>query len=154
ELGQACVAREPGYRFRVRVLFFQCIAFLCSRYSQTQHPSSRSLILMDKVIQYIESNYQEEVTLRQLCELARMSERNLLMLFKEATGVSPIDYLIRPRLARASELLRREDLSITEVAYRSGFQDSNYFARRFKRATGLRPSEYRARHRPRPRISR
>jgi len=58
-------------------------------------------------------------------------------------GDSPIDYLIRLRILQAANLLRKEELNITEVAYRVGFQDSNYFARQFHRIMGTTPSIYR-----------
>lgn len=143
-------ARDPGYELRTRVAFLELVCYLCDRYVGAKNPASRSLLLMDNVIQYLESNYAEPVSLATLAEQAHMSERNLLLLFRDATGLSPIEYLIRVRIAHASELLRATNRSVTEVAHAAGFLDSNYFSRQFKRFTGMRPSEYRERFTLRP----
>lgn len=85
-----------------------------------------------------------------LAELAReaaMSERTFLRQFRAATGFSPIDYLLRSRIRRAAELLSRGGmrLSLTEIAGRCGFEDSNYFSRQFRRLLGVSPRAYRSR---------
>jgi AraC-like DNA-binding protein len=72
-----------------------------------------------------------------------MSECTFLRKFREATGFSPTDYLLRSRIRRAEELLARRKLSITEVAARCGFEDSNYFSRQFRRVTGVSPRAHR-----------
>ncbi len=75
-----------------------------------------------------------------------MSEGNLHKVFKEATGQSPIDYLIKLRLQRSMDLLSDTGLSITEIAFKTGFNDSNYFTRHFKKIIGTTPSRYRKQH--------
>ena len=138
--------KAPGYEFRTRLQFLEVVCFLCEQYANSPNPATRSLILMDDIIHFIESNYAEPITLQELTQRAGMAERTLHLLFNEATGVSPIEYLIRTRVARASDMLRTTRLTITEIAFRSGFQDSNYFARQFKRITGMTASDYRRRY--------
>ena len=77
-----------------------------------------------------------------------MSASSLLRNFKDATGFSPIDYLLRIRIARAVELLRSDEMTITSAAFNVGFSDSNYFARQFKRIMKTSPSDYRVRVHP------
>ncbi len=81
-----------------------------------------------------------------------MSERTFLRRFREATGFAPIDYVIRARIRRAADLLAdlNAGLSITEIAFRCGFQDSNYFSRQFRRYIGTNPRNYRRHPRARP----
>ena len=83
--------------------------------------------------------------LRDLAAAARMSESSLLATFKEATGQSPIDYLIHLRIQRAAEQLRHNTQSISEIAYSVGFEDSNYFSRQFRKTMQSSPRDYRRR---------
>jgi two-component system response regulator YesN len=76
----------------------------------------------------------------------KLSEAYICRLFKEATGRTIHQYLIGYRLDRAKELLTDGKLpKMTEVAARTGFSDANYFAKVFRKTTGLAPSEYRER---------
>jgi AraC-like DNA-binding protein len=95
------------------------------------------------VIGELEKHSSRPWRLAELADHARMSESNLSWVFREATGQSPIEYLIHLRLQKAMALLRHRDWSITEIAYRVGFNDSNYFSRQFKQVTGMTPSAYR-----------
>ncbi len=137
--------RAAGYEYTVTALFMQAVSHVCRCYAHASHPSSRSLMRMASVISHLEKHYAEPVELLELQKIARLSSSALLKRFKEATGVSPIEYLIRVRVSRAIELLRDNDTSITEAAYEAGFSDSNYFARQFRRIMGMSPSEYRER---------
>ena len=73
-----------------------------------------------------------------------MSMRSLLRHFKEINGSSPKEYLIGLRINYACELLDSTQLSIGEIAFKSGFNDSNYFSREFGKRTGTTPSKFRA----------
>jgi AraC-like DNA-binding protein len=138
--GRAC-----GYEAMVLSLFFQLATYLARRYSGIQTPSGKSLLRVGEVISSIETRYQEAVTLNFLARSAHLSVNHLLRLFKEATGQSPIDYLVRFRINKARELVAGTDLAITEIGFRTGFSDSNYFTRQFKKVTGFSPREYRKR---------
>jgi AraC-like DNA-binding protein len=72
-----------------------------------------------------------------------MSKSNLLAVFKEATGHSPIEYLIRLRLHNAAEMLASTSLSISEIAAECGFADSNYLTRQFRKIYNISPREFR-----------
>lgn len=134
----------PGYEYTVTALFMQSISYLCRRYAQTTLKTSRNLMQMANVISYLEMNYAEQIDLKNLEDIAHMSPSTLLRKFKEATGYTPIDYLIRVRISRAVDLLRNQDMSITSVAFAVGFLDGNYFTRQFKHVMNISPSEYRA----------
>ena len=68
---------------------------------------------------------------------------SLLRHFKQINGSSPKEYLIGLRINYACELLDSTQLSIGEIAFKSGFNDSNYFTRQFRRVTGRSPRDYR-----------
>jgi AraC-like DNA-binding protein len=74
-----------------------------------------------------------------------MSRRSFIRAFQAATGTAPIAYLGKLRLARAAAMLRCHEENATSVAYKVGYNDSNYFARRFYAMFGTPPSEYRKR---------
>ncbi len=116
--------------------------------SQTQTSEQRPLMQMGRLLSYMEEHYHEPVTIRQLTKVAGMSESALMRSFRRMVNHSPMDYLIRLRVARACDLLQHGDMRVTEVAYECGFNDSNYFSRQFRRVMGQTPREYR-RARPR-----
>jgi transcriptional regulator GlxA family with amidase domain len=72
-----------------------------------------------------------------------MSKRHFIRSFQAAMGISPIAYLVQLRVTRGAALLLRAELSVTEIAFKVGFGDSNYFARQFHKLLGVTPSQYR-----------
>lgn len=95
------------------------------------------------VKEYIEENYMQEISLNQLAELVEMNASYLSSVFKKETGMAYSEYLIQCRIKQASRLLAETSLSVSEVAYRSGYQDARYFSKQFSKQVGLKPSEYR-----------
>jgi len=127
-------------------ILLELITFVSRRYSELHNDNNAALVRMGKVISQLESNYTASWTLAQIANVAGMSSNNLLRLFKAATGESPIDYLIKLRLNSAADLLAATDLSITEIAFRCGFNDSNYFSKKFAMLYHMPPRQYRKLH--------
>jgi AraC-like DNA-binding protein len=67
---------------------------------------------------------------------------------KKITGFSPLNYLINIRISEAINLLKQQDLPVTDIALDVGFYSSQHFATTFKKLTGYTPSEYRKKHMP------
>ena len=65
-----------------------------------------------------------------------------MMLFKEHTGKSAIDYIIHLRIETAKNLLKKTTYTINEISSKVGFKNPLYFSRKFKEKTGVSPSEY------------
>jgi AraC-like DNA-binding protein len=101
------------------------------------------LLAVQKTSRHIETHHTEAVGLDTLARKAGMSLSTFKRAFKAVTGTSPIDYLLRVRLARACHLLRDADRTVTEAALAAGFNDSNYFARQFRLRMGKTPREWR-----------
>jgi len=139
-------ARSPGYEAAIRALFLQLVVFLSRAYGESRTDASRSLLRMGQVMSFMESNSHAPLRLPALARRAHMSTNNFLRVFKEATGHTPIEYLIRLRIMRACDLLRTTDEKITSLALRCGFSDSNYMAKVFARVMGMSPREYRRRN--------
>jgi len=93
--------------------------------------------------EYILNHPDRKVGLRDLCELVDLSPTHLRRLFAEQTGQSPLAFIRRVKMDQARIWLLETPLRISEIAYRLGFSDQNYFARMYKQTTGLTPSEYR-----------
>jgi len=101
-----------------------------------------------KAQQFIEREFARPLTLLQMAVSVGMSPRNFLRRFKKYTGDSPITYLQRVRIEVAKRKLKCESLSVDEIGYQVGYEDSRSFRRLFKRLTGLTPKEYRTRFTP------
>jgi len=119
------------------------IGYLSRCYSQLEAPPHPPLAQLSEVLGYMERHLGEPLTVDNLTRVAHMSQTSLMRSFRQLLGQSPIAYLIGLRLARARTLLRSTDLPVTEIAFRMGFGDSNYFSRQFRQATGATPREYR-----------
>ena len=94
---------------------------------------------------YIDSHYAEPISISNLAARVFLTPCYLTHCFKEATGYSPKQYLMRTRLACAKDLLVHTALPVSEVAFRAGFSDVNNFIRTFRRETGMTPLRYRDR---------
>jgi len=99
---------------------------------------------MSCVIDYIDANLHEPPDYRRLARLANLSYSQFFREFKRRTGQSPQSYIEEQRIAYAKRLLAAGRLSVKEVAFQTGFQNQLYFSRRFQKAAGMSPSQYRA----------
>ncbi len=101
-----------------------------------------SRMAMD-VIYYLQTCYNQKITIERLAEEFHTNRTTLLNDFKKHTGQSINHYLIELRLNMASTMLRDTELSIEEICDRTGFSDISYFSKVFKKGLSLTPSEYR-----------
>lgn len=98
--------------------------------------------IVRKVMAYIHDHYSEQLLREDLASYAGVGERHLNRCFRQETGVAPMTYLARYRIRQAKLMLEKGDSSIADVALATGFSDSNYFARVFRREVGLTPGAY------------
>jgi transcriptional regulator GlxA family with amidase domain len=82
-----------------------------------------------------------------LAEVSGVSQAHFARSFKQAFGVPPHRYLLTRRIERATALLRETELSITEIAFQTGWESLGSFGRTFRDVTGLSPGAVRARER-------
>ena len=100
---------------------------------------------ISSAIEYVEQNYQRRITVEELAAHSNMSAPRFFPRFREETGMTPVEYMNAYRTNRAILLLiSDQDLTIEEIAERTGFESSAYFRRVFKAQTGKTPREYRS----------
>jgi AraC-like DNA-binding protein len=99
--------------------------------------------LIENAKKYIQMNYPREISAEDAADSVGLSRSYFLRLFKDNTGITFVDYLTNVRILKAKELLLKTDSSITDIAYETGFNDSNYFSRVFSSATAMSPRQFR-----------
>ena len=85
----------------------------------------------------------ENISLNQLAKQYSYSPSHLIRCFNQAYQVSPMQYLKKLRVEKASQLLLNSDASIQEIGEKVGLRIPSYFIRQFKKETGLTPVQYR-----------
>lgn len=98
--------------------------------------------IVETSINYITENYQSQITLDELAAITFTNKCYLVTLFKKETGLSPIQFLIQHRVNQACALLQT-NMTVTEICYKVGFAELTNFLVRFKRITGVTPTEFR-----------
>lgn len=96
-----------------------------------------------KILQYVEDNYASPISMNNLSEVTGLSVDYMTRKFKGALHMTPSEYVRKFRIARAMELLCTTNLSISEIASKTGFSDVSLFSRVFKQSVGLPPALYR-----------
>jgi AraC family transcriptional regulator, L-rhamnose operon transcriptional activator RhaR len=95
------------------------------------------------VLAYLRHHCTADVNIEDLAVNSGYSLRTFTRTFRQVTGTTPHNYLVQLRICHAKRAIQTTSDSITEIAFASGFHDSNYFSSCFSRMTGLSPSEYR-----------
>ncbi len=96
-----------------------------------------------KIQEWLQKNYQLDVSLQELAKRFDISLRSFNRRFRQAAGKTPLQYLQEVRLEQAKSLLKLSNLSIAEIAFAVGYQDTSYFSSLFKRINTITPNEYR-----------
>ncbi len=99
--------------------------------------------VVQKVLKYIDDNYNKELTRSHLGENIYININHLAKIFKEETGKSLYSYLLDKRVEKAKEMLMSSQRSVSEIALAVGYDNFSYFSRLFKEKTGYSPKDYR-----------
>lgn len=114
----------------------------CIRNREISKRAGHQTQIITTVINYIDQNFRERITLQQLGKVAAVHEKYLCRLFKEYTGRTPIEYVNQLRIDRACIEMTAHHKNVTEAALDVGFTDMSYFTKLFKRCKGVTPSRY------------
>lgn len=104
---------------------------------------------IQEAVNYIEQNYQRNLTVEEVADACRLNRSYFSKLFKENVGCPPQEFVIRVRLAKAAELMCSSNAPISEIAVRCGYSNQFHFSRAFKKHYGIPPQKWRAQNRKR-----
>lgn len=140
------IDKKLGYKVAMRGMIYELISYLLRNYVveslslKENNMRKKNLTRLNTVLQYIQLNYTDSITIKQLAELIHLSEYRFCHLFKESIGQSPLNYINEVRLKKAHSLLEQKELTVTEVAEAVGFNDYNNFGRLFRKYYDYAPS--------------
>ena len=139
--------KPDGYELTVIGQFYHFFGLVFGKHyylegaRQARRDYKRILQLI-QVLEFIEHNYAAPITLQHLSASVSMSPKYFCRFFSEMTHQTPMEYLNHQRIEQACYQLSTTDDSITEIAYRNGFNDLSYFIRTFKKYKGITPGKY------------
>lgn len=134
--------REEGFDCAVQAGLLDLTIFLSRQYSGGDERGGIGVLRLGETVAWMEKHFTMPITVGALAEQAGMSERNFLRIYRQTFRTSPIGRLIELRVRRAAELLHGGGVNVAEAAQASGFNDSNYFTRQFRKVMGLTPKRY------------
>ncbi len=137
-----------GSRLYIDSLIAVLMTHLVRHYSNQKHRSQNDLNPLSKrklqqVIDYIYQHLDRDLALAELATLVQISPSYFSILFKQAVGIPPHQYVIQCRIERAKQLLLENDLTIADIALRLGFSHQSHLSRHFKRLVGVTPKQFR-----------
>ncbi|MFB7631127.1 GlxA family transcriptional regulator [Streptomyces sp. NPDC056149] len=115
-----------------------------------EHPPVPQGSALQPVLDWIEDHLAHEITLKAMAARSGMSERTFSRRFREQTGTTPLQWLLRARVRRAQYLLENTDHPVERIAHQAGFGSPTAFRDRFRRVVGTTPQSYRTAFHGRP----
>lgn len=139
--------RPGGYEFDIRYhlsKIFVLISENIQRLEQIRDAENfQELLHAKKMLGFIQENYPENITLKDLARCSSLCEREVQRTFQNIIHQSPIQYLIQYRIEKACQMLDSGESSIIEISNSCGFSSPSYFSKTFKKLIGCQPREYR-----------
>ena len=132
--------KPPGYTMKIHgilLLLLHRIHEICIYDNESRIYDYR----ITKAIRYINANYQEKIMVKKLAEMTRLEPHYFNTLFKEKTGISLHQYLIKTRIQNAHNMIQAGNKNISEIAILCGYTDIYHFYKQFKMVIGIPPSK-------------
>lgn len=142
-------ARVPGKSPRVAALTQLLAAHLVEKYTSlaeqaTIYRGGLPIHQLRKVEDYVAEHLAEEISIEHLAGLLELSTSHFAHVFKETTGMTPLQFVTRQRITRAQQLIRETPRSLIEVGLEVGYTSPSHFAQVFRRVVGVTPTEFRS----------
>lgn len=131
-----------GYKLKCRALFFDILMNIVLE--NTRNDIKNIDRSMYKGILFLENNYMEDISVKELAKMSNMCETGFRAKFHKIKGMSPVEYKNYLRIKRGAELLRNDDYTVSAVAETVNIPDICYFSKLFKRYMGVSPREYKS----------
>jgi AraC-like DNA-binding protein len=147
-LQAAIDAQHLAGRLYAESLTHALAVHLLRRYAACQpptgaYPGGLSKPKLRRTTAYIEAHLEQELSVTELAAVAQTSPAYFARLFRQATGQTPHQYIIRCRIERARRLLRESEWPIIEICHHVGFTDQSYFTAVFRKHVTMTPNAYR-----------
>ena len=144
---EALGKNAEGWDLIIRSLLMDVISYSIEtgqfeRYSQLSAIEKRSLSAIDNALHYIRENYSENLSLKSLLTLTNYSKSHFIRLFKDSTGMNVSEYINKYRIEKACLDLIYTSNNITEIATANGFNNIQYFSRKFREYMKCTPKQY------------
>ena len=142
-------ARTPGKSKRVADLAQLIASYLVEKYTDaaTEKPDFRGglpIRQLRKVEDHVREHLAEDISVEALAELVELSPFHFSRVFKQATGMTPLQFVTRERITRAQQLIRETSRSLIEIALEVSYTSPSSFSKVFRRITGVTPTEFRS----------
>jgi AraC family L-rhamnose operon transcriptional activator RhaR/AraC family L-rhamnose operon regulatory protein RhaS len=134
-------ANLPGATLGVYGSFLQLIPIFLGAENKSCAAPDKTPARISEAIGKMHLHFKEKILIPQLARESGMSESSFTRHFKNATGETPVEYLLKLRLQDAADKICN-GMAVSEAAYSSGFSDSNYFSRIFKKKYGISPLKF------------
>jgi AraC-like DNA-binding protein len=144
-MDQELYRKEEGYELAARAAFHLLWVYLARAQSWGEPDEGSSVARVRRLVERVSRNSSQALSVGDMAEEARTSERNFRREFKRVTGEAPVAYVNRLRIEEACALLSSTDKTVTQIAGLVGFEDPAYFTRAFKRVLGMSPKAFRCR---------
>jgi len=135
-----------GWEIKIKSLLMEFLVIVSRNFEQQHHVEPKGEYKYTQYIyqalNFMEKNLNRPVQVEEIAETIGLSADYFSRLFKQFTGLSPMEYMKNVRLAKATELLKDPFISVSKVAMEVGIDDPSYFTRQFKQALGVSPSQY------------
>lgn len=117
----------------------------CLEEGESKSSLNNNKEITSKIKKYIDEHLSYSITRQEIAECVFLNKDYVSRIFKEETGMSIVDYIIKKKIYVACELLSTTKLSVSKVAECTGYTHMPYFSKIFKKETGMTPNEYRSR---------
>jgi two-component system response regulator YesN len=133
-------------QIKTRFYLYEIVKYIdsmCTRAIQNIRSKSGAESAIEDVVSYIDHNYAQSLTLEEVAPLFGYNSVYFGKLFSKEMNISFNSYLNEKRMIEAKKLLRDSELKVYEIAARVGYNDVDYFSKKFKNSEGKSPADYR-----------
>lgn len=143
------VSKGQDRRLHIQFLLGEYLLFvheLCQEQLRGLRIPQKYSHVISWICNYIDSHYEEEIRIDELCRLFYIGRTQLYQLFRQVSGMAVGEYIVEFRLTKAKNFLINTDWSVEIISQRSGYDNISSFSRAFKGKTGLSPLQYRKKY--------
>lgn len=138
-----------GLEFQIKAYLFELISYILDtsqfiKYAKLISTMSSHSQAVQVACKYMQDHFSEKIEYDDILELSNYSKSQFIKIFKKETGMNITDYLNRCRIEHACSDLINTDKNITEIAIENGFNNIQYFSKRFKETMNCTPREYKS----------